>query len=354
GPPNPNGERNAIHCELILPLSALNALKPQYKATLPESTAANAKTWRYWYLENVAGQVGGKSLSGWLCEKDVIKTSPWDWPGFECIEDNTADEQLIAYQLKNTNKLRGEEISKYAAVDNLESSSPLLKKLIEIIKANPVENTTPNPLTYTQLLSASKGFWCAQKIAGLAVKTKTEWKKDEARWNALDEIMGHHLDDEHPDWVVEKQKIRGMSFFDDVTAILNSNGNSLWHLNAAETTITHSRNNKCELTVDLFREIFGNIRLFTASNMPTDCSAYDISIERFVELLNEGFVKYNINCCSQIAHFLSQSCHESAHFNTTMEYASGSDYDIGSYPASVCEGLTAETMTHDCKRRNQI
>ena len=139
-----------------------------------------------------------------------------------------------------------------------------------------------------------------------------------------------------------------------MTAILNSNGNSLWHLNAAETTITHSRNNKCELTVDLFREIFGNIRLFTASNMPTDCSAYDISIERFVELLNEGFVKYNINCCSQIAHFLSQSCHESAHFNTTMEYASGSDYDIGSYPASVCEGLTAETMTHDCKRRNQI
>lgn len=354
GPPNPNGERNAIHCELILPLSALNALKPQYKATLPESTAANAKTWRYWYLENVAGQAGGKPLSGWLCEKDVIKTSPWDWPGFECIEDNTADEQLIAYQLKNTNKLRGEEISKYAAVDNLESSSPLLKKLIEIIKANPVENTTPNPLTYTQLLSASKGFWCAQKIAGLAVKTKTEWKKDEARWNALDEIMGHHLDDEHPDWVAEKQKIRGMSFFDDVTAILNSNGNSLWHLNAAETTITHSRNNKCELTVDLFREIFGNIRLFTASNMPTDCSAYDISIERFVELLNEGFVKYNINCCSQIAHFLSQSCHESAHFNTTMEYASGSDYDIGSYPASVCEGLTAETMTHDCKRRNQI
>ena len=73
GPPNPNGERNAIHCELILPLSALNALKPQYKATLPESTAANAKTWRYWYLENVAGQAGGKPLSGWLCEKTSSK-----------------------------------------------------------------------------------------------------------------------------------------------------------------------------------------------------------------------------------------------------------------------------------------
>ncbi len=44
-------------------------------------------------------------------------------------------------------------------------------------------------------------------------------EKDEARWNKLDTLMGHHADSENPNWVKEKERIKQLSFWDEVSSI---------------------------------------------------------------------------------------------------------------------------------------
>src|SRR5690606_32507166 len=50
---------------------------------------------------------------------------------------------------------------------------------------------------------------------------------------------------------------------------------------------------------------------------------------RFVALLNETLTRYQITECVQKAHFLAQCFHESAHFETTLEFGSGARYNPG-------------------------
>ncbi len=45
---------------------------------------------------------------------------------------------------------------------------------------------------------------------------------------------------------------------------------------------------------------------------------------------------------------------KSDHFNTTIEYASGLDYDLSKYPTSVCDVNSSEYDKKKCRRRNQI
>lgn len=46
-----------------------------------------------------------------------------------------------------------------------------------------------------------------------------------------------------------------------------------------------------------------------------------------VEWINKTCPKYEIDSAQELSHFLAQACHESDHFKTTREYASGSAYE---------------------------
>ncbi|KPW50986.1 Glycoside hydrolase, family 19 [Pseudomonas syringae pv. philadelphi] len=56
--------------------------------------------------------------------------------------------------------------------------------------------------------------------------------------------------------------------------------------------------------------------------------------------------------CIYKMHFLAQCYHESDHFRTTKEYASGNDYDLSVHPASVC--VTQGAASRTCRRHHQI
>ena len=64
--------------------------------------------------------------------------------------------------------------------------------------------------------------------------------------------------------------------------------------------------------------------LFAASNCKLP--AADKTFDRLYEELSKIFTKYNIDRCGRIAHFLSQACHETDRFQTTLEYATKKDY----------------------------
>src|SRR5512139_346805 len=50
-------------------------------------------------------------------------------------------------------------------------------------------------------------------------------------------------------------------------------------------------------------------------------------VEGMIKYLPAAMEKYGINTKLRIAHFLGQLCHESDHFRTLQEYASGARYE---------------------------
>ena len=61
----------------------------------------------------------------------------------------------------------------------------------------------------------------------------------------------------------------------------------------------------------------------------------------FVSLLNDALDRYQIVTPYQQAHFIAQCFHESAAFETTVEFASGSGYDPGMHPDARANGNTS-------------
>ncbi|MFV0531846.1 MAG: hypothetical protein ACK5MD_10485 [Flavobacteriales bacterium] len=81
------------------------------------------------------------------------------------------------------------------------------------------------------------------------------------------------------------------------------------------------------LTAELFNKMFGNKSLFTSKNMKNKPNVYKLETQKLVNALNQVMVRYNINTCLKLSHFLAQLEHECDHFNTTEEYASGEAYE---------------------------
>ncbi|UCA59644.1 hypothetical protein KB553_21995 [Chryseobacterium rhizoplanae] len=80
-----------------------------------------------------------------------------------------------------------------------------------------------------------------------------------------------------------------------------------------------------EFTEDDIKSFYKSKKLFTAKNcpLPEEMKTY----KAFTNALNKAMKDNNINTCLRKAHFLAQIETESDRLNTTMEYASGWDYD---------------------------
>ena len=106
---------------------------------------------------------------------------------------------------------------------------------------------------------------------------------------------------------------------------------------------------KCEITVDLLNELIKNSgewfmgkgsksKTYRAEYATyTDIHAFDK--KKFISILKLKMKQYNINkSCYHVAHFLSQIIHESAHFDTTLEYGSGHNYEPGIHRSAIKNG----------------
>lgn len=130
------------------------------------------------------------------------------------------------------------------------------------------------------------------------------------------------------------------------TCICNGTGN-----NSAPAAVPQPVNTKCycnrDFTVDELKKIVATMRategiadksLFSAENCPL--SADDKSYERFAVEINKSCKKHGINNCIQKIHFFAQTYWEADRYQTTLEYASGDDYNPGVHPDARDSGNT--------------
>ncbi|WP_024643727.1 glycoside hydrolase family 19 protein [Pseudomonas syringae] len=305
------------------PATGTTALKQDHAVDLAKATVVKEGV-DDWYEVSVIED--DQPVAGLIkkATAPVITQHDWEKLGFQIVEENNAaadgflDPDAMPQFFKDL----------FAKIDKNHDGEVEPAELAEALK---------KPETRTQ--------W-----ARLVAHHPTEWKDkaDSAKWSKLDKLLKPS-----PKMLKhEKERIDKYVFWEELSGKAAMSSSLIWHYHPIAFVNNFSGTACCELNKTNFRSIFGGAKLFTAPNMPDNCDAHDVDPQKFIELLNDAFMINGFDKCIYKMHFLAQCYHESDHFRTTKEYASGNDYDLSVHPASVC--VTQGAASRTCRRHHQI
>ncbi|MCQ4312018.1 pesticin C-terminus-like muramidase [Pseudomonas stutzeri] len=214
-PPNISDEGVTIGVDLILPQSLLDSLPADAKLVVPPSTGAMSGTpeIRWWRLDNLLADQDGKPISGWLAEQEMITTrhSPWEWEGYDFIENSERSAGALAYHLEALRRLTDDERANYQSMIDLSDKGPIKQRLHAILDGN-----GDRKITLEEIRTAISKPWHAQSIAQLITRHESEWFWNPGKWDELDELMDHSPTVPNLDWVEEKKRIEKLAWWKDV------------------------------------------------------------------------------------------------------------------------------------------
>lgn len=229
-PPKLTDDGAEIGVDLILPQSLLDALPAEAKINIPTSNTATgcSPETNWWRLDGLLADKDGQPINGWLAEQELITTrhSPWEWEGFDFLEDTDTPSAGLAYYLNAARRLSDDEKASYQGAIDQSDNGPVRSRLYDIIDTN-----RDGKMTSEEIQAALEKPWHAQSISQLVTRHESEWFWDASRWDELDELMGHSPDDPNQDWVEEKNRIKALSWWSDVAGKhgMGADGKA-WHL----------------------------------------------------------------------------------------------------------------------------
>ncbi|SDR76265.1 hypothetical protein [Pseudomonas oryzae] len=214
-PPKLSDEGAEIGVDLILPQNLLDALPAEAKIKVPANNTATgcSPETNWWRLDELLADKDGQPINGWLSEQELITTrhSPWEWEGFDFLEDTDTPSSGLAYYLNATRRLSDDEKVSYQGAIDQSDKGPVRSRLYDIIDTN-----RNGKMTSEEIRAALEKPWHAQSISQLVTRHESEWFWDASRWDELDDLMGHSPDDPNQDWIEEKNRIKTLSWWNDV------------------------------------------------------------------------------------------------------------------------------------------
>ncbi|MBP5943943.1 hypothetical protein ICA15_12765 [Pseudomonas sp. P116] len=262
-PPQANDAGVVIGYDLVVPSSVLEALPDSKKikqSTTTPSTGnapATTSTTRWWHLEGILGDGQGNPVSGWVCDKDLMTTrhKPWEWVGFKFIEETGSNADHFSSFLHDRDMLTEEEKATFVPLASKSTKGPVKEGLYDII-----DSDKNDKLTSTEIQAALAKPWFAQSISQLITKYESEWFYDAAKWDALDELMGHSADRPNLDWVAQKQRIKSLSWWPEVAPkeSLSPDG-KIWHIHPIGMVGNFDQKKSCNCKVDVYVVKYGSL-----------------------------------------------------------------------------------------------
>ncbi|MEK0364439.1 hypothetical protein [Pseudomonas sp. CBC3] len=360
-PPKLTDDGAEIGVDLILPQSLLDALPAEAKINIPASKTATgcSPETNWWRLDGLLADKDGQPINGWLAEQKLITTrhSPWEWEGFDFLEDTDTPSAGLAYYLNAARRLSDDEKASYQGAIDQSDKGPVRSRLYDIIDTN-----RDSKMTSEEIQAALAKPWHAQSISQLVTQHESEWFWEASRWDELDDLMGHSPDDPNQDWVEEKNRIKTLSWWGDVADRLKLDASGkVWHLQPIGLLATFSSPRTEEITVSFLEKILkkpgdwftgrGGPRSFVTRFQENYPAIYRFDKEEFVKILNAALTRHGITTSYQKAHFLAQCYHESAHFETTIEFASGKDTTLVNIVMQYAEEIQKWEMAQDTKEK---
>lgn len=230
-PPSITDAGTTIGVDLIIPLSTLERLPPSHKISINTATSPGPVT-HWWRLDNLLADNDGNPISGWLAEQDLITTrhSPWEWEGFECVEDHACNADHLACHLDTGHLLEEAEQTQLQPQITSADKGPLKDRLYKIIDGAD-GSVRDNKLSAAEIHAAIGKCWNAQAISRLICNYESEWFWQAEKWNTIDKILG--TDAEKKIWIKEKKRIETLCWWEHIDTSLGvSSAGIAWHLSS--------------------------------------------------------------------------------------------------------------------------
>jgi predicted chitinase len=331
--------------DLLVPKSLLDGLPPERKIRVP--TGASGKTYNWYRLEGLLYDAAGKPLDGWVREEVGVTpwVSPWSWDGYDVLYNYALPQLSLSYLFSVTGVLGEESKERLRARAEKWDKGRLQTRLYEII-----DRDRNGKMTADELQAALRVPALAQSLAQLVILSESEWLYRQSKWDALDEVLGHTNSAPILNWVAEKQRMKQLSWWGEVAGKVGlSKEGMVFHFHPVRLFGGFLSDNY-KITVSLVEKVTGKTglwftgkggsRRFAKEFQENYPNIYGFDKHEFIDLLNEAFERHGIVTPYQQAHFVAQCFHESAHFETTIEFATGGGYDPGVHASAIANGNT--------------
>lgn len=210
-PPAASGAYAISDADLLVPKVVLDGLPPTHKIVVPASDGRKACNW--YRLDGLLNDASNNLLNGWVKEEVGVTpwVSPWAWDGYEVIIDYTSPPEFMASFLRSLKRLTDEQLQRYSPMADAGDKGPVKARLLNV-----VDRDGDNKITAEELRAAIRVPALAQAISQLVVCYESEWLYKPQKWDGLDEIFGHGGSTPHLNWLAEKERIKQLSWWDEV------------------------------------------------------------------------------------------------------------------------------------------
>ena len=295
-PPKLDDDGTQIGVDLIIPQSQLDGLPASRKIRVKDG-ANNTVYW--WRLDGLFADANGNPIDGWLAEQELITTrhSPWEWEGFQCIEETGTPADKLAYALDAKGLLSPDEQQNYRAQINKADGGPLttLARLYDII-----DSDNDGTLTSREIRAALAKPWHAQVLGQLVARYESEWFWNKGKWDELDPLMMEEAGQKNTIWEAEKQRIEKLSWWGDLAGLHKVSEKGIaWHFSPMLVTSSFISDRSFKFTLAIMK------RIYPALISTRDCELTEIANE-----LNSHLSLYKLDTALRRTHFFAQILQE--------------------------------------------
>ena len=290
-PPKVSDPSQKVGYAFVIPLSMLEALPAEKKIKVPVVMAGSTTYTYWWRIDGLLGDAEGNGIDGWFAEPDTAlsRHSPFEWEGFEFLEESVSNVDHLAAYLHDLNQLDDTEKETFVPKASASTSGPVKERLYRII-----DTDRNDRMTLTEIRAALTKPWFSQPISQLVTKHESEWLYKVDKWDALDELMGHTPEQPNMGWVAEKKRIEHLSWW-ELAAV---GPETIWHINSvAFIGSMNSASKKANITVAMLKNVFSGLK---------NTSEKDDLLTEIASQLNENGEKYKLDTELRLSHFFAQ------------------------------------------------
>lgn len=326
-PDNPSKQGDAgnrIGVDLIIPQALLDGLPTTHKikASTTPPGSSTAQTTHWWRLDGLFADKDGNPINGWLAEQELITTrhSPWEWPGFQCIEDTGAPVEKLAYAFNARGMLSDDEKQNYRAQISKADGGPVLAiaRLFDI-----VDSDKDGVLTSDEIRAALGKPWHAQVLGQLITKYESEWFWNKSKWDELDPLLAEEPGKLNPIWETEKQRIEKLSWWKELAGKhgISADGKA-WHFQPTATLNLFLHTSQL-IDIDRFIEEYTSQHESFMANTPGFSQVSKGNLRTIVEYINKYYESDPEQAnLFELAYMFATARHEAYHFLTGEFFSS--------------------------------
>lgn len=295
-PPKLDDDGTQIGVDLIIPQSLLDGLPASRKIQVKDG-ADNTMHW--WRLDGLFADANGNPIDGWLAEQELITTrhSPWEWEGFQCIEETGTPVEKLAYAFNARGLLSADEQHNYRAQISKADGGPIvtLARLYDI-----ADTDKDGVLTSAEIQAALARPWHAQVLGQLVAKYESEWFWNKGKWDELDPLLAEEPGKPNLVWEVEKQRIEKLSWWGDLAGRHKVSEDGIaWHISPMLIACSFMAGRSFKFTLDIMKRIYSSL----LPNRESDLT--EIANE-----LNSHLTLYKLDTTLRRTHFFAQILQE--------------------------------------------